>query len=332
MADEPAAASTRNDSGDGSRGDSLESGKKSSTITVLLAGGANLAIAVAKLFAGLLSGSSALLSESAHSFADTLNQVFLMAALRRSDRPADREHPFGYGKERYLWSLLAAVAVFVLGAGFSVLEGIKTLVEGGGGSEGGGQPVIAYAVLGFAFCFEGTSLLRGLWQLRHQARGAGHGLLSELSGADPTLRGVVFEDSAAVFGVVVAGLGTYGTHTTGSPVYDGIASLLIGASLVGVAWATGRWNQEQLIGRAVAPEMLRGIRREVEGADGIAGVLELLTMQLSPEEVLLAARVDVEDAATGEQLERVADEVEERVRGAYPQVRHVFLDPTPGKA
>ncbi len=306
-----------------------ESGRKSSAITVLLAGGANLLIAVAKLAAGLLSGSSAMLSESAHSFADTLNQGFLMAALHRSGKQADAEHPFGYGKERYLWSLLAAVAVFVLGAGFSVFEGVTALL-GGSGSEG--DPLVSYLVLAGAFCFESISLGRGLWQLRREAREAGHGVLHQLRGADPTLRGVVFEDSAAVFGVVVAALGLLGTELTGSHLYDGIASLLIAAALVAVAWALGRYNQEQLIGRAVAPAVLRGIRSEIAGTDGITGVLELLTMELSPEEVLLAARVDVADRRSGAELERVADHVEERVRSVYPQVRHVFVDPTPGKA
>src|SRR3954471_20956315 len=144
----------RDDSDDGT-------GADESTGTVLLAGSANLAIAIAKTVGGLISGSTAMLAEAAHSVADTLNQVFLMAALKRSHKPADAQHPFGYGMERYFWSLLAAVGIFVLGAGFSVLEGIEAVLHP--------EPLrgltIAYVVLALSFVFEGVSWLRAVRQL-----------------------------------------------------------------------------------------------------------------------------------------------------------------------
>src|SRR6187402_2627500 len=127
--------------------------QEESTSTVLVAGAANLLIAVAKLVAGLVSGSSAMLSEAAHSIGDTMNQVFLMAALRRSRKPPDPRHPFGYGMERYFWSLLAAVGIFVLGAGFSAYQGIESLVTPGDE----GSPTWAFVVLALSFLFEGTS-------------------------------------------------------------------------------------------------------------------------------------------------------------------------------
>jgi cation diffusion facilitator family transporter len=303
------------------------SSRRGSSATVLLAGSANLAIAVAKLVGGLLAGSSAMLSEAAHSFADTLNQVFLMAALRRSDKPADDAHPFGYGKERYFWSLLAAVAVFVLGAGFSIYQGIAALVH----PETEKSPTVALAILAVALLMEGSSLGRAFWQLRGEARTQGHGLLRHLlREAEPTVRAVAFEDSAAVVGILLAATGLVLDAVLHTAVYDAIASLAIGVLLIGVAAVLGKQNQEMLIGRAADPELVEGIRREVEGVAGIDHVVQLLTMQLGPEELLMAARVSVVHETSGRDLELVSDEVERVVRAAYPQVRHVFLDPTPG--
>ena len=137
---------------------------------------ANLAIAIAKLVGGLVSGSTAMLAEAAHSFADTLNQVFLMAALKRSKKPADARHPFGYGMERYFWSLIAAVGIFVLGAGYSIFEGIKAVLE----PEELGSLMVAYVVLALSFLFEGASWLKAVRQLRGEAEGEGRGFFEHL--------------------------------------------------------------------------------------------------------------------------------------------------------
>src|SRR5436190_10130179 len=153
-----------------------EESKDESVGTVLLAGAANLGIAIAKLVGGLISGSSAMLAEAAHSLADTLNQVFLMAALKRSRKPADAQHPFGYGMERYFWSLLAAVGIFVLGAGYSVLEGVKAVLH----PEPLGSLTVSYVVLAIAFVLEGTSWLRAVVQLRRAARQRDRGFLEHL--------------------------------------------------------------------------------------------------------------------------------------------------------
>ena len=297
-----------------------------SRLTVVLAGSANLGIAVAKLVGGLVSGSSAMLSEAAHSVADTLNQAFLLTALAKSNRPADEEHPFGYGKERYFWSLLAAVAVFVLGAGFAVLQGIQSLLD----PRPLGSVTLALVVLGVAFLLDGISWVRAVWQLRVEAREGGTSLRSHLlHEAEPTVRAVFFEDTAAVVGVVLAGVGIVLDELTGSHVYDAVASLAIGLLLVGVAYVLGAQNRTLLVGRAVDPDLLRALRSEVRETDGIRGVLQVMTMRLGPEEILLAARVDVEPDRSGDDLELVADDVEKRVRTSLPAVRHVFIDPTP---
>ena len=298
-----------------------------SRVTVVLAGTANLGIAVAKLVGGLLSGSSAMLSEAAHSFADTLNQAFLLAALRRSERPADDEHPFGYGKERYFWSLLAAVAVFVLGAGFSILQGVEALISP---TETGGLTV-SFVVLAVALVLEGTSWARAAWQLRREAQEAGDGFAGYLfKDAEPTVRAVFFEDSAAVIGLLLAGAGLALDELLDSHVYDAIASLAIGVLLIGVAYILGAQNRALLVGRAADPELVEEISEQIKGTEGIREVLQVLTMHLGTDALLVAARVDVEPGRSAEDLEHVADDVEARLRESHPEVRHVFVDPTPG--
>jgi cation diffusion facilitator family transporter len=296
-----------------------------STGTVLLAGGANLAIAVAKLAGGLISGSTAMMAEAAHSFADTLNQVFLMAALKRSKKPADIQHPFGYGMERYFWSLLAAVGIFVLGAGYSIYEGVRAIMK----PEELTGLVIAYVVLGVSFVFEGISWLKAVRQLRGEAQAQDRSTLEHLKlTTDPTAKTVAFEDTAALIGIVLAALGITLHAITGQGFWDGAASIAIGLLLIGVAYALGGQNKAYLIGQSVSEGLRDGIRAEIENAPGVDEVIEVLTMRLGPEEVLVAVRVDLDDSASGGDLEDHADEVDRRVRERFPEVRHIFLDPT----
>jgi len=297
-----------------------------STGTVLLAGAANLLVAAAKIVGGLLSGSAAMLAEGAHSIADTLNQVFLLTALKRSQKPADTRHPFGYGKERYFWSMLAAVGIFVLGAGFSVLEGIESILH----PEPLTGLVIVYCVLGASFVFEGVSWLKAVKQLHTEAREASEGTVDHLlTTAEPAAKTVAFEDTAALIGIALAAVGVTLHYFTDQAFWDGAASIAIGLLLVGVAYALGRENKSMLIGQALPQDVREGISDVIADSSGIDSVVELLTMQLSPEEVLVAARIDLDDEATGADLEQYADDVERRVRSRFPQVRHVFLDPTP---
>ena len=280
------------------------------------------------LVAGLASGSSAMLSEAAHSFGDTLNQVFLMAALRKSQRVADEEHPFGYGMERYFWSLLAAVGIFVLGAGFSAYEGISALTSPGES----GSPTWSFVVLGASFVFEGSSFAKAIFQLRRNAGEVGTDVVHFLrNDADPALRAVVWEDGVALVGLLLAAGGLGLDSLTGERTWDGVASLLIAGLLVSVAYGLGRQNQQYLIGKAASPELRAGIVDAIKQADGVDSVLELMTMRLSPEQVLVAARVDLADHLTPEDIERASDEVDDLIRERFPEVRHVFLDPTPDR-
>lgn len=302
-----------------------EESKDGSFGTVLLAGAANLAIAVAKLVAGFLTGSAAMLAEGAHSVADTVNQLFLLTALSRSKKPADVQHPFGYGMERYFWSLLAAVGIFVLGAGYSIYEGIHSILDP--------EPVkallVAYSVLGLSFVFEGTSWLKAVMQLRREAGERGVGVFQHVfTTPDPTVKTVAFEDTAALVGILLAAGGITLHTLSGSGIWDGVASIMIGVLLVGVAISLGSSSKRNLIGEALPETIRSGITKVINESVGVDVVVELLTMRLGPDDVLVAARVDVDDTATGGDLERVADDVERRIREAYPEVRHVFLDPT----
>jgi cation diffusion facilitator family transporter len=279
---------------------------------------------VIKLVAGILVGSSAMLAEAAHSAADTLNQAFLWTSLRRGARPADARHPFGYGQERYFWSLLAAFGIFIAGAGFSIFEGLLALRH-----ENSGSPLLAFLVLAVAGIAEGTSLARVLIQYRREARRSHTELLDQVrSSPDTTVRTALFEDSAAMVGLVLAALGLTLREVTGSPVWDGAASIAIGCLLIVVAIRLGMDNRDFLIGRAADPRELAAIRDEIEKTPGVDELLDLLTMYVGPERLIVAARVDFSEDISADRAEELADEIDTRLADRLALVPHVFLDPT----
>jgi cation diffusion facilitator family transporter len=293
--------------------------------TVLTAGLANLVIAVGKLAAGLVTGSSAMLAEAAHSVADTVNQVFLLASLKSGARPADAEHPFGYGQERYFWSLLAAVGIFVAGAGFSIFDGVLAITHGMRTDD----VVIAYVVLGVSFIAEGTSLTQATSQLRGEARQRRRGLLDHVRRSpDTTVKAALFEDTAALIGLVLAAAGLALESVTGSPVWDGAASIAIGLLLVVVAYKLGGASREGLIGHAIDPEEQRLIAAEIRSTPGIDDVIELRTMHLGPDSVIVAARVAFSDDISADRAEEIAGDIDRRLRERMSVMPHVFLDPT----
>ncbi len=301
-----------------------DSNRKSTRRTVLIAGAANLFVGAIKLAAGVLTGSSAMLAEAAHSAADTLNQAFLLKSVQRGDQPADSSHPFGYGQERYFWSLLAAFGIFIAGAGFSVFEGLLALKRGGDHN-----PTIAYVVLAAAFIAEGTSFARAVTQVRGEARSRDLGLLDHVrTSADTTVKAALFEDSAALAGLVLAAAGLVLRQVTGSPVWDGAASIAIGGLLVVVAFKLGRDSKELLIGRAADPREQEVIRAEIERTPGIDALLELLTMHMGPDHLIVAARVALNDEISADRAEDVADDIDRRLSDRLAQVPHVFIDPT----
>ncbi|MEU8660794.1 cation diffusion facilitator family transporter [Actinoplanes philippinensis] len=295
--------------------------------TVLVAGAANLAISVAKLVAGLLSGSAAMLSEAAHSLADTVTEVFLYVALRRGTKPADQQHPFGYGKESWVWAFIAAIFTFVAGAGFSIYHGVMTIIEG----EHTGNYLASYIVLAVAFAAESVSFAKALKQVRGAAKQwntTAGGYLRHTS--DTTVKAVFFEDLAALAGLVLAAVGLGLAQVTGSEVWDGVASIVIGLLLLVVAVVLGHSNASLLVGQAVPQRMHDRIAADLAGIDVVTAVPTLFTMRIGPGEILVAAKVDFADDVPAGDIETACDEAERRLRDTYPGIRYVFLDPTRG--
>ncbi|MEW1778844.1 cation diffusion facilitator family transporter [Streptomyces sp. NPDC086777] len=285
-------------------------------VTVFVALAANLVIAVAKAVGGVVAGSPALLSEAAHSVADSLNEVFLLAALRRSRRPPDARHPFGYGKERFFWALLAAVGIFVMGGCFSFFQGIEALRNGADEQLGG--YVAGLVVLGVALLAEGASLLRALYQARREARGL----------RDPALRTVIAEDGTAVLGVCLAIVGMVLHMVTGQVAWEASASLAIGALLVFVAYRLGAEARDQLIGEAADPELSARIREQLETEPEIDSVEALFTMQMGLESTLVAARIDLVPGLDSEEVEEVLVRIKGALTDTFHETDQVFLDVT----
>jgi cation diffusion facilitator family transporter len=297
--------------------------------TVLVALAANALIAVAKLAGGLLSGSAAMFAEAAHSLADTTNQTFLLVSIQLGKREPTPERPFGFGQERYLWTFMAAVGMFLAGAVFAIGFGTIELLTGGGESEGF---AVAYVVLAISALAEGTSWVRAFRQTRGEARDAGKPFLRYArESRDPNVKMVLFEDSAALIGVTLAAAGIALNEFTGLTVFDPAASVLIGVLLISVAFWMGRDARHLLIGTAALPEEREAIERAIEDYDEVESVEELLTLVLGPNALLVAARIDLRDHVDADGIEQAATEIDEHIRQVVPDVTEVFLDPTPGR-
>ena len=300
-----------------------------SRTTVLIALAANALIAVAKLIGGLASGSTALLAEAAHSLADTTNQSFLLGSISLAAREPTERHPFGHGNQRFLWTFVAAVAMFVAGAVFAVGYGVMELVKGP--SEEGGFAA-AWITLAIALVAEGASWVRALRQTQGEAREHGKPIRRYITESrDPSVKMVLFEDTAALAGIAIAALGIALHQITGQPFWDPVASILIGVLLIAVAARMATDTGRLLVGAAALPEEREAIEGELREHPAVDDVIELLTLVLGPSALLVAARIDVSDAITGDDLEQAMSEIDDAIREAVPDVTEVFLDPTPGR-
>ena len=293
---------------------------------MLFALGANVAIALVKLAGGLIGGSSALLAEAVHSLADTANQGLLLVSLKLGAKPADADHPFGHGKERFFWAFVVAVSIFVGGGLLSIGEGILSLV----GGHGEVSFKLTLGVLLFSLSAEGVALFRAIRHLRAEARRDGEPFLAFVRKTkNPTPKVVLFEDSAAVLGVLIALVGVTLAQVTGNHVWDGGAAVAIGVLLVVTGFELGRDTKGLLIGEAASREERQALREAIESHPQVAELLELLTMHLGPKAILVAARVHFRAGIDSASLERLADELNWRMRERVPAVTQVFLDPTP---
>ncbi|OLE23526.1 MAG: cation transporter [Actinobacteria bacterium 13_1_20CM_3_71_11] len=298
-----------------------------SSVTVLLALAANAGIAVLKVIAGLLTGSAALLSEAAHSVGDSVTEVLLLTALRRSRRPADKAHPFGHGKERYVWSLLAAVGILVFGAAYSFYEGLHTIL---GGPAEQTSAWVNYLVLALSFVLEAISFNQSFRQLRREARREVVTIRGYLRDPeDPTVKSVVLEDTAALIGLVLAFLGVGLHQLTGAVFWDGAAALAIGILLVGVAFTLLQTNMGLLIGKQANIRLIRRIRGYLEEQPEVEKMVDLLTMMVGTGRVLLCVRLDFDDNLTSAQLELVCVRIDNGLRAQFAALDEVFLEPVP---
>jgi cation diffusion facilitator family transporter len=292
---------------------------------------ANGLITVLKLIAAVITGSSGMMAEALHSVADTTNQIFLLLGLRFYKRPASGKHPFGYGKERFFWSFIAAIFIFGVGATYAIYEGINKLAHPHAPTNLGW----AYGVLAISFVLEGCSIGLAIYQEVKEAHHEGMSFGEYLrESKDPTAKTVLFEDSAALIGIVIAAAGLVLTdYQVGGKLgayWDGVASILIGFVLAVVAFVLARSSRGLLLGEAATPKVLARIKQAIESHPNVESVVELLTMHLAPKQILINAHVHLRhDLVTGDVVKSIA-EIEERIKRAEPKVEMIFLEAAPG--
>lgn len=288
---------------------------------------ANAVIAILKLVAAVMTGSSGMMAEALHSIADTTNQVFLLLGLRFYKRPASEKHPFGYGKERFFWSFIAAIFIFGVGATYAIYEGVVKLRH----PHPPENLVWAYWVLAISFALEAASIALAIYQEVKEAHHEGLKFLEYLrESKDPTAKTVIFEDSAALLGIIIAGAGIYLTEHHSGPgdgaYWDGLASIIIGLVLAVVAFVLARTSRGLLLGEAANPKTVSAIVKAIESHRNVVKVVELLTMHLAPKQILINAHINVrDDLVTGEIVQTV-EEVEELIKRTEPKVEMIFLE------
>lgn len=311
---------------DSDKGGSEGGGTK---IAVYGALAANVLIAIAKLGAGFLSGSSAMLAEGAHSIADTMNEVFLLIGLRLERSPADEEHPYGYGKDRFLWSFLAAVFIFFAGGLFSIYNGAHSIIHVGQSDE---SFLISYVVLGVSFVFESASLLVSLHQFRKAAKAEGDSIRYHFkTTADTSIKVPILEDSAALVGLALAGLGLVLSEFTGNRIFDGLASMGIGLLLLGVAWGIGTNSRDLLLGAALPKEDRQRMREIILSFPEVTSIYRLLTMRIGTKSALVTAEIHLIDGLNTDQIEQLLGRIEQAIRQQVPEATQIFLEAHPSE-
>ncbi len=271
-------------------------GGSESTLTVAIAFTSNLLVAIAKSFAASLTGSASMVAEAAHSWADTGNEIFLIIANKKARRPADPGHPLGYGREAYVWSLFAALGLFVAGSAVSITHGIHELVT----PEPASDFIVGYIVLGFSALLEGTSFLQSVRQARREARVMRRDVVTHVMGtSDPTLRAVFAEDAAALLGLAIAATGLALHQITGSSVPDAIGSILVGVLLGVVAIVLIGRNRAFLVGQEVDPRVRSAAIEAMLALPDVRRVTALRLEFVGPRRVYVVADVELDETGDG---------------------------------
>lgn len=287
----------------------------------------NFAIAVTKFIAAGISGSAAMLSEGIHSLVDTGNGGLLLVGIKKGKKTPDESHPYGYGKEVYFYTLMVAVLVFALGGGVSIYEGVHHMIESLDPEHHIelGDPTLSYIVLVLAIVFESVVWWIA-WKEFKLAKGDKTSWAYIRGSKDPTLFAVLFEDSAALAGLVVALIGVWLSQTLEMPVIDGAASVLIGVILCVVATMLLRESKGLLVGEAADPTVVDAIRTMARDSDAINEVIRALTLHMGPESVLLTIEADFKDGLRAEEVEFAIDKLEQRIREEHPEVKYIFIE------
>jgi len=301
-----------------------ETNKKGWRDNIVLFGAlaANLGIAVAKFVAAAITGSSSMLTEGVHSVVDSGNQVLLLYGQRRARRPADAAHPFGYGRELYFWAFVVAILIFAIGAGVSIYEGYLHIIE----PEPLSDPLVNYIVLGIAALMEGASWTIAMREF-DQTRGELGWWDAIHESKDPAGFMVLFEDSAALIGLVVAAIGVWCSHYFNDPRLDGVASIVIGALLAAVAVLLAREAKGLLIGERADPAVIARARAIVAAHPGIVAVNHVRTVHTAPEMVFAAISADFDDDLSMGAAETLIETIERDLRTALPQLKSIYIRP-----
>jgi cation diffusion facilitator family transporter len=296
-----------------------------STRVIITALAANVGIAIAKFIAAGITGSSAMLTEGVHSLVDSTNHVILLYGTKRANKRADKVHPLGYGRELYFWSFVVAILVFSLGAGVALYEGILHILH----PEHGADPFVAYIVLGVSFALESWSTWEAL-KAFNQTRGD-ESLWQALKDSKdaPTII-VLLENGGALAGLAIAAAGIAMSHWTQNPVWDGIASVMIGLVLAAVAIILCIEAKGLLIGESADPALIEALRLSAESHDGVTKVHEVLTVHHAPDQVVSVISADFDDDITAGDVERIVRDIEAKVAADFPIITRLYVRPVSG--
>lgn len=296
----------------------MASGSKKVIYAALIA---NAIIAVVKFIAAAITGSSAMFSEGIHTTVDTGNQLMLLLGLKKARKPADKLHPFGYGKEIYFWSFIVAIMIFAIGAGISIYEGIHSVLD----PHPIENAIVSYGVLGAAMVITGIAWYFAWKEFKQVKEDRGY-FEAVQKGKNPTTFVVLFEDSAALLGLFVAIIGIGLSQWTGMPVFDGIASIVIGLILGTTAAWLAYETKGLLIGESADPQMLKKIEHKLTSYKKIKNVNEVLTLHMGPNFILLNISLDFQDDISSQQIEVTSAELSKELKSNFPLVKRVFIE------
>lgn len=302
----------------------MASGSKKVIIAALIG---NALISITKFFAASVTGSAAMLSEGIHSLVDTGNQILLLYGLKRAAKPADAEFPFGHGKEIYFWSFVVAILIFSVGAGISIFEGISHIYNPSELHD----PTINYIVLGMAILFEGAAFLFALREFNKVRGNLGY-VEAVHSGKDPSLFVVLFEDFAALLGLFVALIGITLAHITHNPLWDGMASVVIGVILGLTAMWLAYETKSLLIGEGANPKIVEDIKNIAARYDGIEQINEVLTLHMGPEFLLVNISIDFENNLPAGKVEQTIAAISADIKAAHPFAKKIFIEAEAAKS